>query len=70
MQHLVTKGKANEFCRFSEEIRRRVTLFNGRTMYFINANLKIDNMIKNNIQFEHVRNKACFLTCNTKYAIT
>lgn len=37
---------------------------------FINVNLKIDNMIKNSIQFEHVRNKACFLTCNTKYAIT
>ncbi len=37
---------------------------------FINVNLKINNTIKNSIQFEHVRNNACFLTCNTKYAIT
>ena len=36
----------------------------------INVNLKIENIIKKSMQFEHVRNNACFLICNTKYAIT
>ena len=37
----------------------------------INVNLKIENIIKKSMQFEHVRNNACFLMqYNTKYAIT
>lgn len=34
----------------------------------INVSLKIENIIKKSMQFEHVRNNACFLICNTKYA--